>query len=178
MPADSLFAASTPQVPDIELGMYDGKLVKVETTYLTGGQFGEGFVTQDENGNKVNRFRWVFGLMDEEGNALYELDEDGEPVSGDPIEVDTVTGLQFFAKAKNPSKQTRIMQALLTKDEREAWEEGEAAPTLAELLDRKVQVQVGENGKGYPTASNVLPPRARRATGRRKAVEVEESEDE
>lgn len=171
--------ASTPTVPDIELGMYDATLVGVEATYLEGGQYGEGFTTTDENGNKVNRFRWAFGLKGEDGEALYELDEEGEPTTGDPIEVDCVTGLQFFAKAKNPSKQTRIMKALLTKDEFEAWAEGESAPGLKTLIGRPCQVQVDENSKGYPTAANVLPPRARRArrAGGARPVEAETEGD-
>lgn len=161
------FAASTPSIPDIELGMYDAVLSRVEAIYLSGGQYGEGFVTTDENGNKVNRFRWTFGLLDDDGAALYD--------EGDPIEVDCVTGLQFFAKAKNPSKQVRIMKALMTPAEFEAWSEGEEAPSLEDLLQRKVQVEVGENDKGYPTAANVLAPRQRRARAR-KAAEAEVTE--
>src|SRR6186997_792884 len=108
---DSLFAASTPEIPNVELGMSDAKLTGVSTTYLEGGQYGEGFTIMDpDTGRKVNRFRWDFTLIGDDGEALYELDENGEPVSGDPITLDCVTGLQFFAKAKNPSKQTRIMQ--------------------------------------------------------------------
>jgi hypothetical protein len=145
---DSLFAASTPTIPNVELGMADAKLTGVSTTYLDGGQYGEGYTINDP----------VTGH------------EEGDPVSGDPITLDCVTGLQFFAKAKNPSKQTRIMQALLSKAEREAWEEGEGAPTMAELLGRPCQVLIGENAKGYPTVSNVLPPRARRSTGRKAAT--------
>jgi hypothetical protein len=149
------FAASTPQVPDIELGMYDALLQSVEPIYMKGGQYGEGFVTEDENGNKVNRFRWTFALLDDDGNTIYD--------EGDPIEVDTITGLQFFAKAQNPSKQVKIMKALMTPAEFESWAEGEAAPGLTDLLQRKVQVEVGENDKGYPTCANVLAPRQRRA---------------
>jgi len=175
---DNLFAASTPKVPDIEFAMYDATLVGVETTYLDGGQYGLGFVTKDESGKDVNRFKWLFELKDDDGDPLYELDEEGEPVSGDPVVVDTVTGLQFFAKAKNPSKQTRIMQALLTKAEREAWEEGEGAPTLAELIGRPCQVQVTENAKGYPTAGSVLPPRVKRAKGRAAAAAVSSEDTE
>lgn len=147
--------ASTPEIPDIELGLYDGTLVGVDAIYMEGGQYGEGFVTEDENGNKVNRFRWTFGLKDEDGNVLYD--------EGDAIEVDTLTGLQFFAKAKNPSKQVRIMKALLTPAEFAAWAEGESAPGLKELIGRPAQIDVTENGKGYPTVGNVLAPRQRRA---------------
>ena len=149
------FAASTPQVPDIDTGMYDAILIRVDTTFMEGGQFGEGFVTTDpDTGQKVNRFRWVYTLLDEEGATLYDDD-------GDPLEVDQLTGLQFFAKAKNLSKQTRAMKALLTPAEFEAWADGGEAP---EVVGRKVQVEIGTNPKGYPTISNVLAPRkARRA---------------
>lgn len=159
-------AVSTPEIPDVELGLADAVLVDVQATYLTGGTYGEGFVTKDEKGNNVNRFRWMFNLKDDEGNLLYDVDEDGEPKSGDPIEVDTITGLQFFAKAKNPSKQVRIMKALMTVSEFEAWSEGEQAPTLKELIGRPCQVDIVENAKGYPTVGNVIAPRKRRAAGR------------
>lgn len=164
---DGLFGVSTPSVPDVDLGMYDAKLVGVSTTYLTGGQYGEGFVTEDENGNKVNRFRWAFALYDEEGEAIYD--------EGDAVEVDVVTGLQFFPKAKNPSKQVRIMKALMTPDEFESWAEGESAPGIKDLLQRPCQVEVGQNDKGYPTASNVLAPRKRRA---RRAAATSEGDAE
>lgn len=154
-----MFDASTPNIPNVDLGMYDAALLRVETTWLDGGQYGEGFVTEDEKGNKVNRFRWVFSLKDEAGAVIYD--------EGDPVDLDTITGLQFFAKAKNPSKQVRIMKALLTPAEFAAWSEGEPAPGLEELLGRPCQVEVDENAKGYPTIANVLAPRARRAAGRR-----------
>lgn len=162
MGINDLFTASTPAIPNVDLGMYDATLLRVETTYLAGGMYGEGYTTTDENGQKVNRFRWVFGLLDDDGNAIYD--------EGDAVEVDCISGLQFFAKAKNPSKQVRIMKALMTPSEFEAWSEGESAPTLTELLGRKVQVEVGQNDKGYPTASNVLAPRQRRAARRTAAV--------
>lgn len=149
------FAASTPSVPSVELGFYDATLVRVDAIYLSGGQYGEGFVTEDENGNKVNRFRWTFALLSDDGAVIYD--------EGDPVEVDCVSGLQFFAKAKSPSKQVRIMKALLTPDEFTAWADGEDAPGLNDLVGRKVQVEVGINDKGYPTASNVLAPRQRRS---------------
>lgn len=177
-PIDSLFGASTPQVPDIDLGMYDALLVGVSTTYLEGGQYGEGFTVKDENDNTVNRFRWLWSLVDDEGAAIYELDDEGEPVSGDPIEVDCITGLQFFAKAKNPSKQTRIMKALMTPAEFTAWADGEQAPTMADLLQRKVQVEIGENAKGYPTVVNVIAPKARRAKRGTRPAATDEADAE
>ena len=115
---------------------------------------------------KAPQAELVHHLLDDEGEPLYD-DE-----SGDRIVVDMLTGLQFFAKAKNPSKQTRTMKALLTPAEFEAWAEGEDAPSIKELIGRKVQVDIGLNGKGYPTASNVLPPRKARAA--RRAVTSED----
>lgn len=153
---DNLFMASQPHIPDIDLGLNDAKLVSVGTIYLAGGQYGEGFVTENEKGEKVNRFRWVFALTDANGATLYD--------EGDPVEVDCVTGLQFFAKAKSPSKQVRIMRALLTPTELPYWESGEGAPPLTSLLGRPVQVEVGLNDKGYPTAVQVLAPRKAQRT--------------
>lgn len=147
--------ASTPSIPDIEFALYDGVLVDVTAIFMDGGQYGIGFVTKDESGKDVNRFRWTFRLKDEDGEDIYD--------EGEPVEVDCVTGLQFFAKAKNASKQVRIMKALMTKAEFDAWSEGESAPTLKELVGRPAQVDVTENGKGYPTIGNVLAPRQRRA---------------
>jgi len=168
---DDLFAVSTPDVPKVDLGMYDAELAAVTTTYLSGGQFGEGLVINDEFGNKANRFRWEFLLLDETGEPVYETDEDGNVIPGDPITVDCVTGLQFYPLAKNPSKQSRIMLALLTPDEAAVWKDGGKCVPLTALLGRKVQVQVDENSKGWPTAANVLPPRARRAKARSTAAE-------
>lgn len=153
MPLDSLFAASQPAIPAIDLGMNDAVLDRVETLYLTGGQFGEGFVTTDEAGNKVNRFRWVWALTDDTGATLYDEE------TGKPLEVDNLTGLQFYAKAKNLSKQVRNMKALMTPAEFAAWSEGLPAPTLKDLIGRPVQVEVGLNDNMYPTASNVMGPR-------------------
>jgi hypothetical protein len=161
---DNLFMASQPHIPNIDLGLNDAKLVGVSTIYLAGGQFGEGFVTENEKGEKVNRFRWVFALTDENGATLYD--------EGDPVEVDCVTGLQFFAKAKSPSKQVRIMRALLTATEAPMWEAGEGAPPLTSLLGRPVQVEVGLNDKGYPTAVSVLAPtRSQRARAEARSAE-------
>jgi len=163
--------ASTPAIPNIELGLADARLLSVDTKMVTGGEYGDGFIyTYDDEaeaaadnhkvGDKVNRFQWNFLVLDDEGEPLYDED------SGDQIVVDQLTGLQFFAKAKNPSKQTRIMKALLTPAEFEAWSEGEDAPSIKDLIGRKVQVDIGLNGKGYPTVSNVLAARKARS-GRR-----------
>lgn len=154
---DNLFMASQPSVPNVELGFNDAKLSRVETIYLAGGQFGEGFTIVNDNGEKVNRFRWVFLLTDDAGATLYD--------DGDPIEVDCVSGLQFYAKAKNPSKQVRIMRALLRPEEVPFWENGDGAPPLTELLNRPVQVEVALNDKGYLTVASVIGPRKRKTAG-------------
>lgn len=148
-----MFAASQPKIPKIDLGLNDAILSRVETKWVTGGQYGDGFVTQDESGNDINRFKWVYALTADDGSVLYDEE------SGFPLEVDQLTGLQFFAKAKNPSKQVRAMKALMTADEFDAWSEGKPAPSLNELLGRPVQVDVGLNDNMYPTASSVLGPR-------------------
>lgn len=165
MPTGNLFMATQPRIPDIELGMNDAKLSRVETIFLTGGQFGEGFVLTLDDGSQVNRFRWTFVLTDDDGNALYD--------EGDPIEVDCVTGLQFFAKAKSPSKQVRIMRALLTPVELPTWEAGDGAPPLESLIGRPVQVEIGLNDKGYPTVTSVIAPRNKRKA-KPAVAEVEE----
>ncbi len=151
-----LFAPSTPHIPDVDMGLNDAVLTNVETVYVTGGQFGEGFTTTDDAGNTVNRFRWVFTLTDEAGATLYD--------EGDPIVVDCLSGLQFFAKAKNLSKQVRIMKALLSAEEFAGWQDGKGVPSLKDLLGRPVQVEVGMNDRGYPTAVSVIAPRKRRAS--------------
>lgn len=153
---DELFAPSTPHIPDIELGFNDAKLTGVTPTYIPGGLYGEGFTTKDALGNDVNRFRWVFTLVDADGATLYD--------EGDPITVDCITGLQFFAKAKNLSKQVRIMKALLTPEEFAGWQDGRGVPGLADLVGRPVQVEVGMNDRGYPTVASVIAPRKRRAS--------------
>jgi hypothetical protein len=164
--------ASTPAIPNVELGLADARLLSVDTKMVTGGDFGDGFIYTYEDeaeaaadghkvGDRVNRFQWNYLVLDDEGEPLYDEE------SGDQIIVDQLTGLQFFAKAKNLSKQTRAMKALLTPAEFEAWAEGEDAPSIKELVGRKVQVDIGLNGKGYPTVSNVLAARKARSGSRR-----------
>lgn len=159
--------ASTPTVPDVDDGIYDARLLSIVTKYVTGGNYGEGFVTEDDEGNKVNKFEWNFGLYDEDGEPIFDEETD------EAIEVDMLTGLQFFATAKNLSKQVRAMKALMSGDEFAAWVDGEAAPTQAELIGRPCQVEVGTNEKGYPRVNNVLPPRKVRARRSRAAAEAE-----
>lgn len=161
--------ASTPSVPDVEDGIYDAVLLSIGTKYVTGGKFGDGFTTDDDEGNKVNRFTWNFGLRDDNGDPLFDEESD------EAIEVDMLTGLQFFAKAKNQSKQVRAMKALMTGREFESWVNGDEAPTQAELIGRPCQVEIGTNENGYPRVNNVLP--ARKARASRRAAATDEADE-
>ena len=138
------FAASTKSAdaPDIEAGLYDGRLDSIDVKFIEGGQYGDG-----------DRFVWTFTLLDDDGSVLYD--------DGDPIEVDALTSMSLNTKSKTTPKAVRFFKALATTAEFEAFENGDPIDSDA-LVGRIAQVDVYLRDSGWPSIANVLPKRKAR----------------
>ncbi|MSP56409.1 MAG: hypothetical protein EXR69_12520 [Myxococcales bacterium] len=138
------FAASTKSAdaPDIEAGLYDGRLDSIEVKYIEGGQYGDG-----------DRFVWTFTLLDDDGSVLYG--------AGDSIEVDALTSMSLNTKSKTTPKAVRFFKALATEAEFAAFENGDPIDSDA-LVGRTAQVDVYLRDSGWPSIANVLPKRKAR----------------
>jgi len=139
-----VFAASTKSAdaPDIEPGLYDGKLSSVIVKFIEGGQFGDG-----------DRFVWTFTLLDDDGAVLYD--------DGDPIEVDALTSMSLNTKSKTTPKAVRFFKALATDAEYADFEAGNGIDSDS-LIGRVAQVDVYLRDSGWPSIANVLPKRKAR----------------
>lgn len=158
-----LASTKTAEAPDIEGGVYDGKLVRIEDKVLKGGQF-------QKNPDGDPKLAWVFQLLDDAGEAIYASYGEEEKI----VEVDKLTGTGFNTAASNTPAEVLIMKALLTGAEYAEWEAGSAEFGRDELIGRKGQVEVVFNKNGYPVIDKVIAARKARASGRataRAAVE-------
>lgn len=139
------FTATTKsaEAPDVEGGLYDAKFNGVTVRRFEGGQYGDG-----------DRYVWSFVLLDDDGDVMYD--------EGDPVEVDGLTSTSTNVLSKTTPKAVRFLKALMTPAEFAAFEGGEGIDEDS-LIGRVVQVDVAIRDNGWPTISNVLPKRKRRA---------------
>ena len=149
--------------PDIEGGMYDARFDGTSRKRIKGGQYTKDTVNGDE------RLEWAFTLLDDEGAVLYD--------GGDPVEVTKLTGMGFNIVSKTVPAEVRILKALCTAEEFQAFLDGKGTKE-ADLLGRKVQVEIIIKDTGWPGVSNVIAARSKRK-GKAKTVEVvADAEDE
>lgn len=150
MSNDGIVFAGTSKAadaPDIESGFYDGKFDGISTKYVEGGQFGDG-----------DRYVWAFTLLDDDGAVLYD--------EGEAVEVEGLTSLSLNVASKTVPKAVKYLKALMTTEEFATFEAGNGVDAKA-LVGRVVQVEVTIKDNGWPTITNVLPPRKRRASSRK-----------
>jgi len=155
---------SAAEAPVIEEAMYDGILIAVEEKRVKGGLY-----TVD-NVNGDPKLEWSFIALDEDGNRIPAINKDGEPLTdsaGQPkdVIVSKLTGVGFNIASKTIPQEIRMLKALLTKAEFDAFEAGEGTPDDAlrakdgGLLGRKGQLEVFVKENGWPGVGNVVAPR-------------------
>jgi hypothetical protein len=144
--------------PDVEAGFWDAKFAGVTRKFIEGGDYGNG-----------ERYVWEFQLLDDDGADLYD--------KGEPVIVDGLTSLSFNTTSKTKPKALRYMAAILSEAEFATWVAGEAKLDATELVGRLVQVEIFTRDNGWPSISNVLAKRARRAA-RSANVEAATAADE
>jgi hypothetical protein len=159
-------SAKNSDAPNLEGGMYDALFLGLEKKHITGGKFGDG-----------DRLEWAFGLLDDDGERLQDVDEAGNVKykDGDPIEIEAtgLTSLSMNTKSQTQPRGVRYLKSLSTPEEFAAFEAGEGL-SADDLLGRMCQVEVRIKDSGWPEIVNVLPARSRRATRRRTSPEGEE----
>jgi len=138
------------EAPDIAEAMYDAVFTRVEQKRLTSGKF----VKDPVNGDP--KLEWYFTPLDENDSAIYD--------KGEAVEVNKLTGTGFNVAAKTVPQEIRVLKALLTKAEFDAFENGE--PTPADDVDapvglrgRKVQIEVFVKENGWPGIGNIVAPK-------------------
>lgn len=137
------------EAPNVEEGMYDARFDGTQSKRVKGGLY-----TKDtENGDL--KLEWLFTLLDDEGNELYD--------EGDPIQLTKLTGTGFNIASKTVPQEVRVLKALLTSAEYAAFEAGQGTDE-EELKGRKVQVEVFVKENGWPGIGNVIPARKARSS--------------
>jgi len=132
------FAATTKgaDAPEIEDGIYpatfEGVVQESHPDWAGKNKFGG-----EDDGE---RLRWDFTCYDE----------------GDPVPVNILSNLNFNVKSKTVPLAVRLLKALLTKGEWDAFLTG-ASPDSDSLKERRCQVQIEHNENGWPKIIAVLP---------------------
>lgn len=164
-------SATAGDAPNLDPGMYDAVLLRVESKRVNGGEY-----TKDKvNGDP--KLEWVFGLLDDDGDRILFVDAEGEVKyeDGDPVEVEVgkLTGVGFNIKSKTTPGEVKVLKALLTPAEYAAFENGEGTPddevdAPEGLRGRKAQVEVFIKESGWPGIGNVIAAKvARKAAGKK-----------
>jgi diphthamide synthase subunit DPH2 len=92
----------------------------------------------------------------------------------DPLHVDGLTSKSLNVLSETQPRAVRYLKALLTEGEFDSFKEGNGFDA-AGLNERKAQVEVAINAKGWPQIVNVLPARRRRSATRRTTNEGDEA---
>lgn len=145
MPLTFKATSKSADAPNIEAGVYDARFDGVEAKTLEKSQY------------DPEVFIWAFTLM-EDGKVLYD--------AGEPVTVDKITSQSTNTKARTTPGAVRVLKALMTAEEYEAFVNEEPVDA-GDLIGRIVQVQVIVKDNGWPAVEEVLP--SRRA--RRRAAE-------
>lgn len=151
--AKFLASSKAAEAPDIEAGLYDASFTGVESKRVKGGQFTKDTVNGDP------KLEWGFDLLDDDGEVIYE--------DGDPVNVTKLTGGGFNIASKTTPAEVLILKALCTPAEFAAFENGEGSPDEADLIGRKVQVEVFVKENGWPGIDKVIA--ARKPRGKKAA---------
>ena len=160
--SDITFSATTrsADAPDIEADVYDATFLGVSKKFIKGGAYGDG-----------ERFEWRLALLDEDGAALYD--------NGDPVEVTGLTSMSTNILSKTEPRAVRYLRALMSAQEFASFKAGEGLSATS-LVGRTVQAEVAIKDNGWPSVTNLLPPRKRRGAGVRQATRpvTEDLDDE
>lgn len=147
-----LATTTSADAPDVESGIYDATFLGVLPKAI---QSDFSSIEKDKDGNEIpNSYEWRYGLLDEEFDQLYKDD-------GDPLEVTKLTSMNLNTTSKTVPGAVKVLKAMLTTAEYDAFLNGEA-PDSDDLIGRKVQVDVQDNARGWPTIEAVLPARKQR----------------
>jgi hypothetical protein len=162
--------------PLVESGLCDAIFEGLSTTYIEGGDYGEGKVITLPDGTRVNRYRWEFTLLGDDGQPLYE-DRKDHPEFGNPIVVDSLTSTSMNAVSKTKPKTLRYLSALMSEAEYSAFLDSTGLDADV-LRGRKVQVEIAIKDSGWPTVVNVLPARKPRGSAVRLTTEQDTRPEE
>ena len=134
------FAGSTSSAgaPDVEAGVHDAVFQGVEATTIEKSQF------------DPNVFEWSFGILDSDGEPLYE--------EGEPVIVTGVTSRSVNVASKTTPRAVRWLKSILTAGEFAQFSAGEGFDADA-LIGRRVQLVVVIKDSGWPKVDDVLPAR-------------------
>jgi hypothetical protein len=137
------FTASdkSANAPAIEEGIYSAKFIGVTAKTIEKSQY------------DPNVYVWLFGLLDDEGNAIYS---EGDP---EPLTIDKVTSQSTNVKSKTTPGAIKVLKALMTVAEFALFETGEGATKDEDLIGRRVKVSVVTKENGWPSIEDVLPDR-------------------
>lgn len=145
----TLFQARTvaADAPKVETGMADLRFDGVTPKTIKGGQF-------QKNPNGDPKLEWEFTVLDDEGAEIYD--------EGEPVVVNTLTGVGFNVVSKTVPQEVRILKALMTPAEYESFISGEGFKA-EDLFGRVVQGEIYIKDSGYPGVTNIIAARKRRA---------------
>ena len=132
--------------PNVEPDMYDMRFDGASPKTVKGGQY-------QKNPEGDPKLEWAFTLLDDDGAVIYD--------KGEPVEVTTLTGVGFNVLSKTVPQEVRILKALMSEDEFEAFKGGEGA-NADDLLGRIVQGEVFVKDNGWPGVTNIIAARKRR----------------
>lgn len=133
-------AADAPDVSEY-VGTVDLRFTGTQDKLIKGGQYTKNKVDGDP------KLEWSFDLLDEDGEQVFD--------EGEPITLQYLTGVGFNLAAKTTPSELKVLKALCSKAEYEAFESGDG-PKESELLGRVVQGELFVKENGYPGVSNII----------------------
>lgn len=146
--------AKAADAPDIEAAGYDLVFVKSEAKRVTGGKFTKDTVNGDP------KLELTFNVVsnDEDAPGLIR------GADGEPIEVNKLVGTGFNTQSKTVPAEVLFLKAICTKDEYEAFLNGEGSPDDEEnapvgLVGRVVQGEVFVKENGWPGVGALFAPK-------------------
>jgi len=132
--------------PNIAPNIYDLRFDGTSRTTMKTGKY----VKDPINGDP--KLRWEFTVLGDDGEPLYD--------QGDAISVDTITGVGFNIASKTVPAEVKMLKALLTAAEFQAFQAGNGTNEES-LLGRVVQGEVYINDGGWPGVTNIIKARAK-----------------
>jgi len=135
------------EAPDIEAGIYDLRFDGTTKTSLKTGQY----VKDTVNGDP--KLEWHFTVLDEDGEVIYD--------DGDPVEVQTLTGVRFNITSKVVPGEVKVLKAILTPAEFTSFMDGNGTEE-DKLLGRVVQGEIFVKENGWLGLTNIIPARKSR----------------
>jgi hypothetical protein len=142
------FQAGASQAPDTDLvdGLYPAKFAGVAVKLAVTSKFG----TSD-------KYIWAFDLYEDNTFETPIYDPKGEEVT-----IDIMTSQSLNVESETVPAGVKILKALLTPLEFEAFKNGEA-PNSDDLIGRPGQLQLEINAEGWPRGKAFIPLAVSRA---------------